>query len=63
MGRLNSRLAASIGLFTSSSGLMLAHFRPFGRGDVLDGAYGLVVGIGFGLMLAGFLKGRRARGA
>ena len=63
MGRLKSKLAVSIGLFTSSLGLVLAHFQPFGHGDALDGAYGLVVGVGFGLTLAGFLKGRRAGAA
>jgi hypothetical protein len=63
MGLLNRKFAVSIGLSTSSVGLILAHFQPFGRGDALDGAYGLVVGIGFGLTLAGFLKGRPPRGA
>ena len=60
MGFLTPKLAVPIGLFIGSIGLLLAHFHPFG-GDALDAGYGLVVGVGFGLTLAGYLKRGRSK--
>ena len=60
MRQLTPALAAPIGLAIAGVGLALTVLHPFGQGDALDAAQGLVVGIGFGVTIVGFWKGRRA---
>ena len=58
--KLSPKLALPIGSAITSIGITLTLFHPFGHGDALDAAQGLIVGLGFGITIAGFLKGRRA---
>lgn len=56
---LAPRTAMSVGTLISSVGILVTLTHPFGRGDLLDAVQGLVVGIGFGITIAGFVKHRR----
>lgn len=59
MAFLTPKLAVRLGGTISGVGLMLALVHPFGIGDAVDLAQGLVIGVGFGLTIGGLLKGRR----
>lgn len=57
MRRLSPTMAMRIGFVVLFIGLLITITRP-GGGDLVDGLKGLAIGVGFGLVLAGFLKKR-----
>ncbi len=50
-------LGAGLVLWSTGSTLTLLH--PFGTGDLQDGVQGVIMGVGFGVMLMSILGKRR----